>query len=98
MFDANTSKAVRQSVFVGSIQGLANTLAFAAAFFGTPLLYDASAGWVNAFVLRHYGTGLAEYVQYGWFAILACVVFFIARASLATALVMGGLAVAMRFL
>ena len=87
-----------RSVFMGSVKGLANTVAVAAAFFGTPPAYNASIGWVQEFAYRHYGAGLTDVIQLGWFAIVACTLFFIARASLATGMVMGGLALATRFL
>ena len=97
MSDGNGNVSGR-SVFTGSVEGLANTVAAAAAFFGTPPAYNASITWVQEFAYRHYGAGLGDFVQIGWFVIVACAVFFIVRASLATAMVMGGLALAARFL
>ena len=87
-----------RSVFMGSMHGLANVLALVAAFFGTPMVHGRTSAWVQDFVARHYGHGLADLTAFAWFVICALLIFFIARASIGTALVFGGLAIATRFL
>ena len=98
MFNTNNQRAAASSIFMGSIQGLANTGAVAATFFLAPLFYSWSDPWIREFTALHYGGEYADPMSYLWFAISACLVFFTARASLSTLLVMGGLAVATRFL
>lgn len=91
----NQSEAGK-ALFLSSIFGLANTLAVVAAFIGTPPLYGRSIGWVQTYTTQHYGYGLTDIVAFGWFVICGCLVFFISRASVSTALVMGALAIATR--
>ena len=98
MQDMSKQKDAGRSVFLGSVKGLANTAAAAAAFFGTPLVYSETVGWVQDFTYRHYGADLVGLVQIGWFGIVGFAVFFVARASIGTAIVMGGTAIAIRFL
>ncbi|MEW4467386.1 hypothetical protein AB1K62_06120 [Parasphingorhabdus sp. JC815] len=87
-----------RSIFMSSIQGLANTLALLVTFLGAPPLYSKSIGWVQAFAVRHYGYGFEDVTALVWGGVCAALVFFISRASISTALVMGGLALATRFL
>jgi len=87
-----------QSIFMSSVTGLANTLAVVATFIGAPALYGKTIDWMQRFTAINYGYGLEDLVSFGWFITCAALVFFISRASISTALVMGGLAVATRFL
>ncbi|MGC8202506.1 hypothetical protein ACP2AV_07355 [Aliiroseovarius sp. PTFE2010] len=87
-----------RSIFMSSIRGLANTLAIVVTFFGAPPLYSKSVGWIQAFAVSHYGYGVEDATAIVWGLVCAALVFFISRASISTALVMGGLAVATRFL
>lgn len=87
-----------RSIFMSSITGLANTLAFLVTFLGAPPLYSKSIGWVQVFAVRHYGYGVEDITALVWGVVCAALVFFISRASISTALVMGGIALATRFL
>ena len=87
-----------RSIFMSSIQGLANTLALLITFLGAPPLYSNTIGWVQVFVVRHYGYGVESETVIVWGGVCAALVFFISRASISTALVMGGIALATRFL
>jgi len=87
-----------RSIFMGSMVGLANTGAVVATFFTAPLLYSVSVGWVADFASDHYGNGWVGIVDFTWFVLVALLVFFSSRASLSTTLVMGGLALATKFL
>ena len=87
-----------RSIFMSSIQGLANTLAFVVTFLGAPPLYSKSIGWIQTFAVGHYGYGVEDITALVWGVICAALVFFISRASISTALVMGGIALATRFL
>ena len=83
---------------MSSVELLANVLAFIAAIFGTPLLYNNTVGLVQVFVFEQYGPGLQDIVTLVWAAVCGLIVFAFARASIATALVMGGAAIATRLL
>lgn len=87
-----------RSIFMSSIQGLANTLALLITFLGAPPLYSNTIGWVRVFVAHHYGYGMEGVTAIVWGGVCAALVFFISRASISTALVMGGIALATRFL
>ena len=98
MFGNNAQREAGRSIFVGSTKGLANTLAVGATFFGTPPLHAATVPWVEAFAEHHYGYAWADAANLGWFVICALIVFFLSRMTLATSLVLAGLAVAARFI
>ena len=87
-----------RSIFMSSMTGLANTLAIIVTFVGAPPLYSKSIGWVHSFTIEHYGYGFEDVTAILWGCICAALVFFITRASISTALVMGGIALATRFL
>lgn len=87
-----------QSTFTKSAEGLANMLAVAAAFFGTAPLYTNTVDWVVGFAARHYASGLDELVAFCWFITCAVTIFFTARMTIGTAITMGAMAVAARFL
>lgn len=88
--------AAGQSIFMSSVQGLANTLAVVITFVGAPPMYSKTIGWVQSFAAHHYGYGFADITAFAWGVVCAALVFFISRASVSTALVMGGLAIATR--
>lgn len=92
----NSPRQAGRSAFEGAIAGLANTLAAVATFFGTPLLYGYTISWVLAFTLKWYGQAWQDFVQLAWLVICSLLIFFISRATLSTALVMGGLSLAAR--
>lgn len=98
MFDMNKHRAAGQSIFMGSMKGLANTVAVAVAFLATGPIHSETVGWINDYTARQYGTGWEDIVSFCWFVIVAFIAFFVARASLSTLLVMGGLAIATRLL
>tara|TARA_A100001391_G_scaffold153410_2_gene111241 strand:- start:14945 stop:15241 length:297 start_codon:yes stop_codon:yes gene_type:complete len=94
---ATTSKEAAKSVFVRSINGLATTLAAVITFLGVPPLYGKTVGWVQTYTAQNYGTGWEDVTALIWFAICGALIFFTARASVSTALMMGALAIATRF-
>jgi hypothetical protein len=98
MYPKSPQNSAAQLVFMSSVYWLANLLAFIAAFLGTPPIYGRTVDWVIVFTTRHYGAEFADLISLGWFGIVACLVFFIARASISTALIVGGLTFALRFL
>ena len=87
-----------QSTFISSVKGMANTLAVAVTFFTVPILFRSTSDWVRAFTVSQYGPDWTDLVLIGWFVICVLFVFFVSRASLSTALIMGGLALAARVL
>ena len=98
MSPLNKHSQASRSIFMSSIQGLANTLAVVVTFVGAPPLYSKTVHWVQAFTTRHYGYGIEDLTAFAWGCVCGVLVFFISRASISTALVMGGLAIATRFL
>ncbi len=87
-----------RSIFMSSVIGLSNVVAVVVAFFATPVAYNRTVGWVQLFTSNHYGYGFEDITAFVWWLIVALLIFFFARASISTALVMGGLAIAARFL
>lgn len=97
----NTSRKYQEAskgIFMSSVGGLANVLAVAATLLTAPLLYGNTVDWVTDFTGQHYGYGFDPLICLIWGACCGLGIFFAARASLSTGLVMAGIAVAMRFL
>ncbi|MBU1210180.1 MAG: hypothetical protein KJ587_02785 [Alphaproteobacteria bacterium] len=97
MFNSNEQRGKRQKVFMSSVEALANILAFVAAFFATPEVFGRTVGWVVTYTAARYGTGFEDFTAFGWFAVTGLLIFFGARATISTAIVAAGLAVAVRF-
>lgn len=95
-FDEHARREAAQSVFMSSVEGLANVGAVVVTFFLAPILFDKTIPLVRRFAEAHYIEGISDLMTLVWFVISAVLVFFIARASLSTVLVMGGLALAVR--
>tara|TARA_R110001599_G_scaffold182328_1_gene375297 strand:- start:4338 stop:4625 length:288 start_codon:yes stop_codon:yes gene_type:complete len=87
-----------RNVFMGSVNGLANVLAIAVAFLVTPKFYELTSSSIRDFVGGAYGSNWTDLASFGWGLISATTIFYIARMSIGTALIMGGLAIATRFL
>nr|WP_281721264.1 hypothetical protein [Nitrosomonas nitrosa] len=85
-----------QSIFLSSVTGLANTLAVVITFFGAPSMYGKSIELVQRFTAAQYGSGFEGLVSLAWFASCVLITFYVSRASISTALIVGGLAVATR--
>jgi len=96
--DQKKQRQAAQSIFMSSVTGLANTGAVAVTFFTVPEIYSRTASWVSAYTTSRYGSDLAGIAEMAWFVILALLIFFVTRASVATLIVMGGLTIATRFL
>ena len=97
MFKPNDHRQKRQQVFMSSVEWLANLFALLAAFFLTPEIYVRTVNWIVNYTASRYGAGFEDITAFAWFVVTALVVFFTARATLATAIVAGGLALATRF-
>lgn len=87
-----------KNIFIDSLMGLANMLALIAAFLLTPKVHGWSVGWVTRYVEEQYGAGLSDLTGFAWFVVVGFTIFFGSRATIGTALVMGGLAILTRFL
>ncbi len=96
MFDMNKHREAGQSIFMGSMKGFANTCAVGVTFFVTGPIHSQTVGWVTAYTAWHYGAGWEDLVSFVWFVLVACMAFFVSRASVSTLIMMGGLAVATR--
>lgn len=97
MLKSNHAQA-GQKLFMSSVIGLANVLAFAAAFLGGPALYNYTAPLVLEITYQTYGGEIITFVKLAWHGACYLLIFFIARATVGTALVFGGLAIATRLM
>jgi hypothetical protein len=97
VFKAKDHQEKRQQVFMSSVEALANLFALLATFFLTPEIYAGTAAWIVNYTASRYGAGFEDLTSFGWFVMTGLLVFFTARATLATAIVAGGLALATRF-
>ena len=86
-----------QTTFASSLQGLATLVAMVTAFLGTPALYGRTINWLQDYTYYNYGAGFEDLVAFTWFLMCGGMIFFLARATLSTALIMGGLALVTRF-
>ena len=98
MFNDHDHRNKRRKVFMDSIEALATLLAALAAFLATPEAYSRTVNWVVRYASSRYGAGFEDLIAMGWFVMTALIIFFGARATLATAIVAAGLAAAVRFL
>lgn len=96
MLDRNTHREAGRSVFTSSVTWLANFLAVGVAFLATPKVYGLTIVWVRRYTEANYGYGWTDLIEIVWFVIVAGGVFSFARASIATLVIMGGLAIAAR--
>ena len=85
-------------MFTSSMNGLANVIAFLASFLGTPWLFDTTIEWLQEYTARAYGYGFEDAVSILWFIACSLLIFFTARATISTALVMGGAALVTKFM
>ena len=96
MLNSKKHSEAGRSVFLSSVNGLSNVLAIVITFLGVPLLYGRSIDWVQKYTAQNYGYGWEDFTALIWFVICSALIFFISRASVSTALMMGGLAIATR--
>ena len=96
MLGLDKHKNAGGEIFMSSMKGLANILALVATFLGTGPIFTATKGWIYAFGVSHYGEASADLVTMLWGVIVAALIFFISRATLATAIMFGAVAVMMR--
>ncbi|ALG91166.1 MULTISPECIES: hypothetical protein [Actibacterium] len=97
MLNKNHAQA-GQNIFMSSVTGLANLLALIAAFFGGPILWKYTIVYVRTLTFQTYGDGLIGLASVTWYGLSFLLVFFVARASVGTALIFGGLAIITRFM
>jgi len=91
---SNTPKAAARSMYEKSIQLIANVSAAIVAFFATGPLYTLTIRWVEEFSATQYGPDFEWAVKIFWFVVVGAITYGIARATVATAIAMGGLALA----
>lgn len=89
-------KNAARSAFESSVLLLANVVAFAIAMLGTGPVYSWSVVWVRGFAVTQYGPDLAALIEVLWAVVVALTIFAFARASVATLITLGGLALAAR--
>lgn len=98
MFNKDKYKEASRSIFMSSMWWFANFAAAVAAFLATGPAYQATIGWILGFSASQYGHDSVEFVGWLWWVVIAGLLFFISRASIATLIVTGAFAVAVRFL
>lgn len=96
-FNPYDQQQKRQAEFVKSVEWLAILLAIMAAFLLTPEVYARTVAWIVAYTASRYGAGFEDLTRFVWFVMTALLIFFGARATLATAIVAGAVAIATRF-
>ena len=89
-------KEAARDVFTGSISFVGNVGAFAVALFLTGPAYKATNPMVSSYLTSQYGAVMGDLGSILWGLIVAATIFGVARASLATAMTLGGLAIAAR--
>lgn len=89
-------KEAARNVFTSSVSLLADTLAAITAFLCTGPIYKFSIGPVRDFAASQYGVWVGDLTTFVWGLAVAVAVFAFARASLATAITLGGFAIAAR--
>lgn len=98
MFNPQNHSDKSKTIFMQSVEALANLSAFVAAFFLAPEVYVRTIAFVIEYTRQRYGYGFDEPVMLVWFVVVTLIVFFGARATIATAIVAGGLTLASRFI
>lgn len=92
----NNYQQASRSIFMSSMFWFANVAAAAATFFAAGPAYQFSIPWVRDFTIAQYGYAMAGLVEWVWWLIIIGLLFTTSRASIATLIVTGALAVAAR--
>ena len=98
MIGNNKHKEAGRDIFMSSVRGIANVAAFAIAFLLTPKAHTASVGWVQDMVRESWGYGWDDMIWFVWGGVVALGLFFVSRMTVATLIVMGGMAIMTRFM
>ena len=96
-FGKNYKEASR-SIFMSSMFWFANVAALITAFFSVQPVFNLTRGWIEDFTTSQYAAEWTEPVLWFWWAAVAAILFFTARASIATLIVMGAFAIATKLL
>ena len=94
----NNQQNTPNSVFMESVTWLANIVAALIAWVVTPFIHAPTVGWAIEFQRKYYAPGLDEPVHFIWWIAIFLITFCLARMSISTLLISGGLALAVRFL
>jgi hypothetical protein len=84
--------------FMSGMMGLANALALVAAFLLTPPVYNGTVDWVVRYMSGQLGYNYSGLISLAWGCLCAFTIYHFGRATIGTAIVMGALGVALRFL
>ncbi|MEM1410693.1 MAG: hypothetical protein AAGG79_08140 [Pseudomonadota bacterium] len=79
MFNPNEHTSKTQSIFMQSVEMLANLSAFVAAFFVSLEVYVRTVAFVIDYTTKRYGHGFEDIVSLTWFGIVTLFVLFGAR-------------------
>lgn len=93
----NTSNGTAQSLYEKSVRLLAEFSAIIVCFFATGPLYSITVGFIVSFTERQYGHGFVAVVQIFWFVVVGGTTYALARATVATLIMVGGTALLIRF-
>lgn len=86
------------SFFMRSMEGFANVVALIITFLLTPPLWSSTVGWISAYAENQYGAGTGGLASLIWGVLMAMLIYYSSKATIGTALVMGGLGIVMRLL
>lgn len=92
----NDQRKAANSVFVQSINWLATMAAVIITFLLTPKAYAWTIDWIVDYASQNYGYGFEDLISFVWGLCLALTIFALSRATVSTALVLGGLTLASR--
>lgn len=95
--NSNHAKA-GQNLFMSSVTSLATVLAFIAAFLGGPTLYHHTGPIILELTYQTYGGEIIGLAKLVWHGTCYLVIYFVARATIGTAVIFGGATLIARFL
>jgi|GEM_PF-1901089 len=91
-----STKDEARGLFQKSVKLLSELAAIVVAFFATGPLYSVTVSYVIVFTQRQYGNGFEIVVEIFWFFIIGTSTYAIARATVATLIMIGGTAIMIR--
>jgi hypothetical protein len=97
VFGNDKQKQAARNTYQQSLELVANAAAGMFAVIATPWCYERSVGWIKGYISAAYSPDFADLGAFVWGALLAILLFGLSRMTIATAIIMGGLALVSRF-
>ena len=72
------------SAIVNALKKFSGVASFIISFLLTPQIYERTIQWMSEYVYLHYGSLWLAYIDIGWFATIAFLVFFLVLLLLLT--------------